>query len=732
MAVSLTRLGPYQLEAAQASTGLATLYSATDLRSGQPSVVKVLHAYFSSEPALVRRFFDGLEAIQALAPHPNLLPPLLWGESDGVVWIASDRADGPNLERLTEPLDAEAVQTVVDAVAAVLEYAEDAGINHGDLKPANVFYDPESGRVQVGDFGMALLGKAADPITRRTLLTPHPAFTAPECQDDKPASSTGDTFSLAAIAWWLRTGDSPFGAPTPSMMRAKVEAGRPTLQPDRIAGLPRAVATLVGEALAPGAERRWAGPRAFADALRQAELQPAVPATRVAPAVTEVPTETGSLYWSNTVNTEGWFSGVRRRISWRGWLLRIGIVAAVAGLLIGGWAYLQQPPIPPPPSTTLSSASVPGRWEFPRFDLRNTGSVPTSSAAVRGELRWRFQTDEAFRAAPASDGTSIFVSTGDRRIIALDAETGMIRWQTPTTGPVDYTPVVAGELVYVGLRDWRLLALNRHSGVIEWERSLGNPVSSPATISNGTLYQGGTDGRLFAIDAATGEILWTYITGSQVSGSPAVLDDLVVVVADNGWLHVVDRTTGQKRFDFLIVGSATSTPTVSEDTAYAAYGAFGRRTARLVAAGIREQVYPLEREIYFVRGVLWLWGIGDPPPPPRGSRWSVSLPGFKATSPALAHGRIYVGSGPSIVAIDQARGAVAWEYKAPAPISASPIVTDDALYAGAEDGTLFALDPNSGAERWRFQAGGAIAAQPILASGGLYATAADGVVYALR
>jgi len=181
-----------------------------------------------------------------------------------------------------------------------------------------------------------------------------------------------------------------------------------------------------------------------------------------------------------------------------------------------------------------------------------------------------------------------------------------------------------------------------------------------------------------------------------------------------------------------LVGSATSTPIATDDTAYVAIGGFARRTARLAAVDNRLRSQPFERDVYFVHGVLWLWGILPPPPPPRGSRWSAALPNFRTTSPALAGDRLFVGSGNRLLAVDRESGAKLWERATPAVVTSSPVVSDDTLYVGLEDGTLLALDPANGEERWRFPTGGAIVANPVLAAGSLFVASMDGTLYALR
>lgn len=734
MKVSENVLGTFRLEKPMSGTGIGMLYRAVDESSGRPAVVKVLNPYFSSEPALVARLFEILDRAHALPPHPSVLPPLAWGEEDGSVWIASDLASAGNIEHLDTPVPDATVLAIVDGIAAGLEHAGTGGLSHGDLKPANVFYDPESGRVQIGDFGMAVLGQCADPLMRSGLKTPHPGYTPPEALNSGVASSAADVFSLGVLTYRLFTGELPFGLDTRSASRNALQPGRPSRLGVWSTGLSQALAMLLDRAFDPRPEQRPSSPGSFARDLRLAlEAGPALePAALPEPGPSLDEEAAKRIYWSSAVTPDRWFTGKRLRAVWRDWvlpaLLVFGVLAGYAAWIV----YNDLPPVIAPATSNLASSVTPQRWELPRYDLSNSGYVPVSSRSIRGELRWQFKTSDPFRAAPATDGATVFAGTGDNRVVALDAASGALRWETPTTGPVDCTPVIAGDFVYVGLRDKRILALDRATGKLRWEYKTGNPVSRPGVVTGGILYQGSTDGLLYALDAATGGLLWTYDAGETISGAPAVLDDVIVVVSDNGWVQIIDRATGRKRFDYLNVGNVASIPVVTNDTAYASIGGFGRRTARLFAVDIRQKLGPWEREIYFARGVLWLWGILDPPPPPRGARWSASLPGFYSTSPALASGKLFIGSAKKVLAINQASGAQEWAFDSTSTVSGSPIASNDAVYAGTEDGTLYALDPASGKELWSFKAGGILQTNAVLAAGELFVASSNGTLYALQ
>jgi eukaryotic-like serine/threonine-protein kinase len=99
------------------------------------------------------------------------------------------------------------------------------------------------------------------------------------------------------------------------------------------------------------------------------------------------------------------------------------------------------------------------------------------------------------------------------------------------------------------------------------------------------------------------------------------------------------------------------------------------------------------------------------------------------SSPAIADGRVYFGSGDGYVyALDAATGAVSWKFHTGNVVHASPAIAGGTLYVGSWDSYFYALDAATGRERWRFKTGedAAINNQVGIQSS---AVVADGVVY---
>ena len=89
-----------------------------------------------------------------------------------------------------------------------------------------------------------------------------------------------------------------------------------------------------------------------------------------------------------------------------------------------------------------------------------------------------------------------------------------------------------------------------------------------------------------------------------------------------------------------------------------------------------------------------------------GLAWRAPTDGDVVSSPAVANGVVYVGSGDGgLYALDLGTGARRWRYDAGAPVSSSPAVGGGLIYATARDGSIFAVDAASGSRRWRLTTG---------------------------
>jgi eukaryotic-like serine/threonine-protein kinase len=118
------------------------------------------------------------------------------------------------------PLSREEVVQVVMQIGDALHTAHSAGAVHGDLKPENITYDPESHRVELPSFGVAGAHAAAgeQQLTRGGFIIGSLLYVAPETLGGESVTPAADQYSLATIAYFLLTGRLPYLAKTPREM----------------------------------------------------------------------------------------------------------------------------------------------------------------------------------------------------------------------------------------------------------------------------------------------------------------------------------------------------------------------------------------------------------------------------------------------------------------------------------------------------------------------------------
>ncbi|MBI4234420.1 MAG: PQQ-binding-like beta-propeller repeat protein [Chloroflexi bacterium] len=772
-------LGPYAIQESLGTTGLATVYRALDAQ-GHPVAVKVLRSYFAQEVGLVEAFFKALDPVRRLR-HPLILPLLECSQDGQTFWLVTPYVPWRTLRDLLQgkPLPPSTALPILRQVGEALDYAHAQGVLHGDLKPSNVFVSDE-GRVLVADFGMAALVKGIHPLMRSTLNTPLPTHTAPEQAHGISLERRSDIYSLGTLAYEMLTGTIPFFAVGAPAVLAKQLTSRPPPPTQFNPALSPEVDKVVLRALARRPEERHGVAGEFVAALRdsmgslsdastapstaggagvglppagvpgQTRLSPeAVPKDAAAPEVSSRlcplcdqanPTVTAdfcSRCWARLDTYKDLAPEVAERLrlgrARARRLQRILQLAAIATVALGVslfalYRIVGTAPLVPAPTSTISSDSGPGEWAMFGRDPAHTGFSP-QGADLRGQARWVFRTTEPLLASPVVARGRVFLATGDRRVVALEATNGTLLWETPVTGPVDASPALADGLLYVGLRDGRLLALDAETGAIRWSFKTGNPIFSSPVVHRGLLYLSSSDGFLYGLDARTGEKRWgTEIEGWTLS-SPVVGGGVVVPVSVDGRLYVVDAVSGRKRLSYDLVYGAQSSPAFAGDRLF-----IGSMDGRIRAIDWRKIEYPMERGWMRFRLQLFVWGVVNNVPPQKGFLWQTLLPKTAIVgSPAVVEDTLYVGAANGkLYALDGKTGKERWEFATGGAIAGGASVAGDVVFVGSGDSKVYGVNRHSGQQVWEFLTQGPVMTTPVLAGDTLYVASRDGTLYALR
>ncbi|MFZ0318311.1 MAG: PQQ-binding-like beta-propeller repeat protein [Candidatus Sulfotelmatobacter sp.] len=114
--------------------------------------------------------------------------------------------------------------------------------------------------------------------------------------------------------------------------------------------------------------------------------------------------------------------------------------------------------------------------------------------------------------------------------------------------------------------------------------------------------------------------------------------------------------------------------------------------------------------------------------------WNYTTGGPVDSSPAVANGVVYVGSADSnIYALNATTGTKLWSYATADDIYlSSPAVANGVVYIGSQDYNVYAVDTATGTRLWSYATGGNVDSSPAVANGVVYIGSYDGNIYALN
>ncbi|HUV03696.1 MAG TPA: PQQ-binding-like beta-propeller repeat protein [Armatimonadota bacterium] len=312
-----------------------------------------------------------------------------------------------------------------------------------------------------------------------------------------------------------------------------------------------------------------------------------------------------------------------------------------------------------------------------------------------------------------ADGV-VYICAG-HRLYAVNAETGSLKWAYPAQESlptaIKSTPLVGDDLVYFAGGDGWLYAVKKETGTLAWNFITASTITSSPILADGVIYVGSGDDHLYALDAQSGNPKWPggFHTLDDVAGSPAVVDGLVYFLSGDMVLYAALVGSGDVKWAVRIgTMGRTASPVVAENTVY-------------LAAGNFVQAYQAKS------GRL---------------KWGIQLRTTVTSTPAVANGTLYVGCRNGKLYAFTTAGKLKWSAPVDvgAPIYASPVIAGDTVIVAANKGALVAVDAETGAVKWTYTIFPSsldyklkyanVTASPAVSNGALYVLADDGTLYA--
>jgi eukaryotic-like serine/threonine-protein kinase len=322
-----------------------------------------------------------------------------------------------------------------------------------------------------------------------------------------------------------------------------------------------------------------------------------------------------------------------------------------------------------------------------------------------------------------SEGGTLYVSTMDGRVVALNPDSGSRKWDwEPTAGQTGTTassftcagsslvgglfygaPAAANGMVYVVFHTGKVYAINAESGAQKWDYDLRSTASGGVAVGNGTVFVGSANGKLTALDAGNGSFKWEFSTDNEVWATPAVVDGVVYFGSLDHSFYALNAVDGTKKWAFKTGGGIASTPLIVDGVVY--IGSFDNKFYAIDAdTGTQKWV--------FEGAGNWFW-----------------------SEAVYDNGIIYAGSlDHNVYALDAGNGTLAWPkpFKASDQVKSSPVIVGGVLAVASENGKIYGLDLKTGDKKWEFDNINTKVPSPLCAAGGtVYINSQDNKLYAL-
>ncbi|MFE7777444.1 serine/threonine-protein kinase [Streptomyces sp. NPDC057445] len=201
--------GRFELIERLGSGGMGTVWRARDTVLHREVALKAVRSDASASGAVRERVLREARALARLS-HPHVVTVHHIVDAEPHPWIVMELVPGVSLqERLARgPMTPSEAARAGRQVLSALSAAHAAGVQHRDVKPANVLLRPD-GTAVLTDFGIAAL-QGSTSLTVTGELVGSPEFIAPERvrghDDDNPAS---DLWSLGLVLYVCVEGVSP-------------------------------------------------------------------------------------------------------------------------------------------------------------------------------------------------------------------------------------------------------------------------------------------------------------------------------------------------------------------------------------------------------------------------------------------------------------------------------------------------------------------------------------------
>jgi outer membrane protein assembly factor BamB len=344
-------------------------------------------------------------------------------------------------------------------------------------------------------------------------------------------------------------------------------------------------------------------------------------------------------------------------------------------------------------------------WPMFHHDEAHSG-ISTTTMRDDNQLLWSYQTNFIISSSPAVSHGRVYVGSWDWNLYCFEMDSGNLLWNFSTTAEITSSPAVANGKVYVGSQDTKLYCLNAINGSFLWSFKTDFIIDTSPTVVDDIVIFGSSDGSLYCLDSTDGSLIWEYQTNSVIVSSPVVVDGKVYVGVTNGDFLCLNSTTGTIIWTFTMMGGTYSSPNLNDGKIY--YGSNDGNVYCLDADdGSLLWNYSAFSEVHSSPAVAYdsvYIGTSDGrllclDKDTGGFVWSYQINGRVSSSPAVADGKVYFDTEPCcgftsyFVCLNAFTGTKIWDYNLNTQFQtkSSPALAAGQVFVGSGDGILYSF-----------------------------------------
>ncbi|HEV2904392.1 MAG TPA: PQQ-binding-like beta-propeller repeat protein [Pyrinomonadaceae bacterium] len=338
-------------------------------------------------------------------------------------------------------------------------------------------------------------------------------------------------------------------------------------------------------------------------------------------------------------------------------------------------------------------------WSQFRGNYSLTG-VSQSTLSNNLKLLWTYEAGDSIESSAAIVGRTVFVGSQKGELVSLNLDNGSVYWKFPTGAPIgESSPAYSAGVVYIGnLAGW-LNALNAADGKKLWAFKTGSEIKSSPVVVGDRVLIGSYDQHLYCLSTRNGSVLWKVRTDGPVHATPSISGGTAFITGCDEVFRAIRISDGAQIFQVASGAYTGASPALRGGAAF--YGTFNNDVVMVNLAQRRiawRYQHPSRRFPFYssaaVTGNRVVVGGRDKLVHGLGTAgrglWTFATNARVESSPAIAGGRVYVGSNDGrFYVLNLANGAKVWEFNAGAPVSASPAIANGRVIIGTQDGRLY-------------------------------------------